>query len=198
MAEFNRHTAKTHSGIWRDLAVRKRKTEVDAQIAIIATLGTEAGIPTPAINKLVDLIHDIEDGDANNPGPPSTRCCTMKLDFANRRVAVTGAAQGIGRGIVQALPAEGAHVWALDLDEAGLRVAAERAPRRPAPSTWRIGAPGRVVREMSTRLGGIDILVNCAGGVRGQVGRPIEEVSEDDWLVSSRPTCMARSGARRP
>jgi 2-dehydropantoate 2-reductase len=62
MAEFNRHTAKTHSGIWRDLAVRKRKTEVDAQIAIIATLGTEAGIATPAISKLVDLIHDIEDG----------------------------------------------------------------------------------------------------------------------------------------
>ena len=62
MAEFNRHTAKTHSGIWRDLAVRKRKTEVDAQIAIIATLGQEAGIPTPAISKLVELIHDIEDG----------------------------------------------------------------------------------------------------------------------------------------
>jgi 2-dehydropantoate 2-reductase len=62
MAEFNRHTAKTHSGIWRDLAVRKRKTEVDAQIAIIGSLGQEAGIPTPAINKLVALIHDIEDG----------------------------------------------------------------------------------------------------------------------------------------
>jgi 2-dehydropantoate 2-reductase len=62
MAEFNRHTAKTHSGIWRDLAVRRRKTEVDAQIAIIAALGSEAGIPTPAISKLVDLIHDIEDG----------------------------------------------------------------------------------------------------------------------------------------
>jgi 2-dehydropantoate 2-reductase len=62
MAEFNRHTAKTHSGIWRDLAVRKRKTEVDAQIAIIGTLGQEAGIPTPAIDKLVSLIHDIEDG----------------------------------------------------------------------------------------------------------------------------------------
>jgi 2-dehydropantoate 2-reductase len=62
MAEFNRHTAKTHSGIWRDLAVRKRKTEVDAQIAIIAQLGAEAGVPTPAIDKLVALIHDIEDG----------------------------------------------------------------------------------------------------------------------------------------
>ncbi len=62
MEEFNRHTAKTHSGIWRDLAVRKRKTEVDAQIAIIVPLGREAGVPTPLLEKLVGLIHDIEDG----------------------------------------------------------------------------------------------------------------------------------------
>ena len=27
MVEHNRHTAKTHSGIWRDLAVRKRRTD---------------------------------------------------------------------------------------------------------------------------------------------------------------------------
>ncbi|MEO5770586.1 MAG: 2-dehydropantoate 2-reductase N-terminal domain-containing protein, partial [Burkholderiaceae bacterium] len=38
LAEFNRHTAKTHSGIYRDLAVRKRKTEVDPQIGVIAAL----------------------------------------------------------------------------------------------------------------------------------------------------------------
>lgn len=62
MAEFNRHTAKTHSGIWRDLAVRKRKTEVDAQIAIISTLADQVGIPAPTIAKLVSLIHDIEEG----------------------------------------------------------------------------------------------------------------------------------------
>ena len=62
LAEFNRHTAKTHSGIYRDLAVRKRKTEVDPQIGVIAELGREAGVPTPAINCLVSLIHDIEDG----------------------------------------------------------------------------------------------------------------------------------------
>ena len=62
MAEFNRHTAKTHSGIWRDLAIRKRKTEVDAQIAIIAEIGAKAGIATPTIDRLVALIHDIEDG----------------------------------------------------------------------------------------------------------------------------------------
>lgn len=62
LAEFNRHTAKTHSGIWRDLAVRKRRTEVDPQIGVIAQLGAEVGIATPAIVKLVELIHAIEDG----------------------------------------------------------------------------------------------------------------------------------------
>ena len=62
LAEFNRHTAKTHSGIYRDLAVRKRKTEVDPQIGVIAELGREAGVPTPVITRLVSLIHDIEDG----------------------------------------------------------------------------------------------------------------------------------------
>lgn len=62
LAEFNRHTAKTHSGIYRDLAVRKRKTEVDPQIGVIAELGAEAGVATPVIARLVALIHDIEDG----------------------------------------------------------------------------------------------------------------------------------------
>ena len=62
LAEFNRHTAKTHSGIYRDLAVRKRKTEVDPQIGVIAELGREMGVATPAISCLVALIHDIEEG----------------------------------------------------------------------------------------------------------------------------------------
>lgn len=64
LAEFNRHTAKTHTGIWRDLAVRKRRTEIDPQIGVIAELGREAGVPTPGITRLVELIHDIEEGRA--------------------------------------------------------------------------------------------------------------------------------------
>jgi 2-dehydropantoate 2-reductase len=63
LAEFNRYTAKTHSGIYRDLAVRKRRTEVDPQIGVIADLGAEAGIATPGIRHLVALIHAIEDGE---------------------------------------------------------------------------------------------------------------------------------------
>jgi 2-dehydropantoate 2-reductase len=62
LAEFNRHTAKTHSGIYRDLAVRKRKTEVAPQIGRIVDLGREAGVPTPCIACLVSLVHDVEDG----------------------------------------------------------------------------------------------------------------------------------------
>lgn len=62
LATFNRGSAKSHSGIWRDLAVRKRKTEIDQQIGIIATLGIEVGVETPVIRRLVELIHDVEDG----------------------------------------------------------------------------------------------------------------------------------------
>jgi len=62
LAEFNRRSAKTHSGVWRDLAVRKRRTEVDPQIGIVAALGAEAGVDTPAIRRLVALVHDVEEG----------------------------------------------------------------------------------------------------------------------------------------
>jgi 2-dehydropantoate 2-reductase len=65
LADYTGRTAKTHSGIYRDLAVRHRKTEVDAQIGIIGVLAREQGIPTPALNRLVTLIHDIEDGRRN-------------------------------------------------------------------------------------------------------------------------------------
>ncbi|HSG49653.1 MAG TPA: 2-dehydropantoate 2-reductase [Longimicrobiales bacterium] len=63
LVTFNRASAKTHSGVWRDLAVRKRRTEVDAQIAPIAELGREVGIPTPLVERLVALIHQVEAGE---------------------------------------------------------------------------------------------------------------------------------------
>jgi 2-dehydropantoate 2-reductase len=62
LVAHNRRSAKSHSGIWRDLAVRKRRTEVDAQLGIVVTLGAEAGVATPLTARLVELIHDIENG----------------------------------------------------------------------------------------------------------------------------------------
>jgi 2-dehydropantoate 2-reductase len=54
--------AKTHSGIWRDLAVRKRKTEAEAQLMIMPQLAAQQGIATPALTALGGLIEDIEEG----------------------------------------------------------------------------------------------------------------------------------------
>jgi 2-dehydropantoate 2-reductase len=62
MVAHNANSAKTHSGIWRDLAVRKRKTEVDAQLAPIVQHGRERGLPTPLTAKLIEFIHEIEAG----------------------------------------------------------------------------------------------------------------------------------------
>lgn len=62
LVTHNRRSVKTHSGIWRDLAIRKRRTEVDAQLGIVVTLGRQAGVPTPLTARLVALIHDIEHG----------------------------------------------------------------------------------------------------------------------------------------
>lgn len=62
MVTHNRKTAKTHSGIYRDLAIRKRKTEVDAQVGVLIEIGRGHGIPTPALSQLCDLIHGIENG----------------------------------------------------------------------------------------------------------------------------------------
>ena len=62
LVAHNRKSAKTHSGIWRDLAVRKRPTEVDAQLGIVVRLGAEAGVPTPLTARVVTLIQEIERG----------------------------------------------------------------------------------------------------------------------------------------
>jgi len=62
LVAFNRRSAKTHSGIWRDLAVRKRPTEVDAQLGVVVRLGAEAGVAAPLTARLVELIHEMETG----------------------------------------------------------------------------------------------------------------------------------------
>jgi 2-dehydropantoate 2-reductase len=62
MVAFNRGSAKTHSGVWRDLWVRRRRTEVDVQIAPIAEHGAQRGIDCPATRHLVAMIHEVEHG----------------------------------------------------------------------------------------------------------------------------------------
>jgi 2-dehydropantoate 2-reductase len=54
LAAFNRGSAKSHSGVYRDLVVRKRKTEVDTQIG---------GLRGPLTSSVTALIHAIERGE---------------------------------------------------------------------------------------------------------------------------------------
>lgn len=77
LVRFNRASAKTHSGIWRDLAVRKRKTEVDAQLGWIVDFGERYAVPTPLTRAVIAGIHEIEDG-------------VRRLDRANVEAILSG------------------------------------------------------------------------------------------------------------
>lgn len=62
MADAMRVSIKQHMGIWRDLKVKKRKTEVDMLSAVIVAKGAEHGIPTSVNSSIVEVIHEIEAG----------------------------------------------------------------------------------------------------------------------------------------
>jgi len=62
MAEHYRHSAKTRSGIWRDLAVRKRKTEVETLFGPVIEAGKRHGVATPTVARLAVMIAEMEDG----------------------------------------------------------------------------------------------------------------------------------------
>ena len=57
-----RWVGKPRSGVWRDLAVRKRPTEVDPQITDIVAHGRAAGIETPTVSRLIAMIREMEAG----------------------------------------------------------------------------------------------------------------------------------------
>jgi len=61
-AAHYRGNTKTKTGVWRDLAVRRRKTEVDGLLGVLARKGEALGVDTPLTRRLVDIIQDLEEG----------------------------------------------------------------------------------------------------------------------------------------
>jgi len=53
---------KTHSGIWRDIAVRKRKTEVPSQYGQVISSARATGIATPFLDAVLAALDGIERG----------------------------------------------------------------------------------------------------------------------------------------
>lgn len=99
-----------------------------------------------------------------------------------RRALVTGVVGGIGAAIARRLAAEGRDVTVTDLPGPALDAAAAALGLPATPAD--LGDPAQVaalVARMSAAGGAPAILVSAAGGVRGQVGRPVEEVSDADW-----------------
>lgn len=106
----------------------------------------------------------------------------MRLSFDSRVVLVTGAAQGIGRAIGCAFRESGAVVHLADIDGPGVeRSAAELSAAAHVVDLSDKAAATRIVDNILEREGRLDVMALAAGGVRGQVGRPIETVPEADW-----------------
>ena len=106
----------------------------------------------------------------------------MRIQFENKTVVVSGAAGGIGAAIARGFASLGASVSACDvktdgvadLEGAGVAVESVDLSDRRAAAAW--------IERIEAGCGkAVDVLVNCAGGVAGQTGRALEEVSDADW-----------------
>ena len=111
----------------------------------------------------------------------------MNIHFSGKVVIVTGAAHGFGRAIALAFAELGAYVWACDVIEDRLfetqklcQAAGDHCETAIVDVRNRDAVFAFVERILQEHAK-IDVLVNNAGGVLGQVGRPLEEISEEDW-----------------
>jgi 3-oxoacyl-[acyl-carrier protein] reductase len=106
----------------------------------------------------------------------------MLIDLSGRAAFVTGCAQGIGQAIARALKASGARVTVADLDADGLGRFAEITGMTPhVLDVSDRAAAHAAIAAAAEDMAGLDILVNAAGGVRGQVGGLIAEVTPERW-----------------
>jgi 3-oxoacyl-[acyl-carrier protein] reductase len=108
----------------------------------------------------------------------------MDLQLAGRTCLITGASQGIGHGTARVMAAEGCRVALVARREHLLHELAESIATSGSARPLVIGAdlaqPGAAVRvreRIDAAYGGLDILVNCAGG-----SRPIPwDAPEEAW-----------------
>lgn len=110
------------------------------------------------------------------------------MEIENKRAIVTGAARGLGRAIAETLASSGARVIVVDIDESGLEETVRRIVGLGGEAFGfkaDVTAPddvSRMVAEAEIRLGGLEILINNAGGPP-QTGFPTTDRAEWERCV---------------
>jgi 2-keto-3-deoxy-L-fuconate dehydrogenase len=103
----------------------------------------------------------------------------MSGRLAGKTALVTAAGQGIGRATALAFAAEGAVVWATDINDAAL---ANLSSGGSNLRTLRLDVlDSQAVTEFASEAGALDILFNCAGFVHHGT---ILDCQEKDWDFS--------------
>ena len=117
---------------------------------------------------------------------------------------VTGAAQGIGRAIADALAAEGARIVVADLQGADEAAASYPGGVGLTVDVADEAAVDGMVVETLERCGGLDVLVNNAGLYASLAMRPFTEIPLEEWrrvmdvnVASMFLTCRAAVPAMR-
>jgi 3-oxoacyl-[acyl-carrier protein] reductase len=110
----------------------------------------------------------------------------VELGLEGKVALVTGGSKGVGRGVADALAAEGCHVCICSRNEEEVRQAAGEIEEIADAHALAVVADltdeadrGQLVEETLEELGAIDILVNNAGTVGG--GGTLEDTSVEAW-----------------
>jgi NAD(P)-dependent dehydrogenase (short-subunit alcohol dehydrogenase family) len=104
------------------------------------------------------------------------------MRFNGKTVVVTGAASGIGRATTIAFAAEGATVYAADIDEAGLLATASASNGKVVTArcdVTRCEDIKALMDRAAAETGGIDSVFNNAGA--GGDRAPIDEIEPEGW-----------------
>jgi len=103
--------------------------------------------------------------------------------FAGRRVAITGAANGIGRATALRFASEGAVLALLDIEGDPLAATAEACRAKGATVNTHVAdlTDRAAVEENFARIGALDVLFNNVGQSARERSRPFHESDPDTW-----------------